>query len=185
MITCQLLLVAGNETTTNLIGNGMLALLKQPERLAELREDPSIMESAIEELLRYDSPVQATSRIVLEDMEFRGHALKKGQQVFLVLGSANRDPAQFRDPDRLDLRREENRHLSLSQGIHYCLGAPLARLEASIALRMLLERFPEIRRVSSREDRGDNFVLKGLRSLPLEVGAPARSRPEAPAAASA
>jgi pimeloyl-[acyl-carrier protein] synthase len=179
MVTCQLLLVAGNETTTNLIGNGLLALMKQPAKLREFREDASITETAIEELLRFDSPVQATSRIPLEDMEFRGHDFRRGQQVMLLLGAGNRDPDQFPEPDRMDLRREENRHLSFSQGIHYCLGAPLARLEGAIALRALVERFPDMRLASRKEDWGSNFVLKGLKSLPVDLGVPARSLPVA------
>lgn len=174
LITCQLLLVAGNETTTNLIGNGLLALLKHRDQFEDFRDNPKITETAIEELLRFDSPVQGTSRIPLVDMEFRGHTLTRGQQVMLMIGAANRDPDQFEAADQLNLRRKDNRHLSFSQGIHYCLGAPLARLEGAIALRALVERFPHMRLTSEREDWGHNFILRGLRSLPVDLGVPAR-----------
>ncbi len=164
---CILLLVAGNETTTNLIGNGLLALLRHPDQLALLRADPSLIESAVEELLRYDSPVQATSRFATEEVEINGHAVKPYQQLILLLGAANRDPERFADPDRLDLTRKDNQHLSFSHGIHYCLGAPLARLEAQIALLALLERFPDMRLAADRLDWGDNLIVRGLKTLPV------------------
>ena len=132
--TLVLLLVAGNETTTKLIGNGILALLRNPHELERLRADPSLIENAVEELLRYDGPVQLTSRLAKEDRELCGRTARKGDQVVLLLAGANRDPDAFADPDRLDLGRRDVRHLAFSQGIHFCLGAQLARLEASIAL---------------------------------------------------
>jgi hypothetical protein len=165
--TCILLLVAGNETTTNLIGNGLLALLRQPDQLDLLRDDPSLMESAIEELLRYDSPVQATSRFALEDVELDGHVLKGGQQAIVLLGAANRDPEQFDRPDEVDITRKDNRHVAFGHGIHYCLGAPLARLEAPAAFHALLERFPNLRLADKRPEPGDNIILRGLKTLPV------------------
>lgn len=164
---CVLLLVAGNETTTSLIGNGLYALLQHPDQLALLRDDPALMEGAVEEMLRFDSPVQATSRFVLEDVELDGHAVKSGQQVIALLGAANRDPEQFDEPDRLDITRKENRHVAFGQGIHYCLGAPLARLEAPIAFQALLERFPNLRLANERPQPGDNLILHGLKTLPV------------------
>ncbi len=165
--TCILLLVAGNETTTNLIGNGLLALLRHPDQLELLRNDPSLVEGAVEELLRYDSPVQATGRFVLEDVEVNGKVVQAGQQVIALLGAANRDPEQFAEPDRLDITRKDNRHVSFGHGIHYCLGAPLARLEGQIALLYLIQRFPNMRLAAERPEWGDNLILRGLKSLPV------------------
>ena len=165
--TITLLLVAGNETTTNLIGNGLLALLRHPDQLRLLRDDPSLIGGAIEELLRYDSPVQFTSRLPSEDVEISGHVLKAREEVLLLLGSANRDPAQFTDPDRLDITRENGHHLSFSHGIHFCLGAPLARLEGQIALSALVRRFPNMRLATDRPQWGENLLLRGLSSLPV------------------
>jgi len=162
---CVLLLVAGNETTTSLIGNGLYALFQHRDQLELLRDDPSVMTSAIEEMLRYDAPVQATSRFVLEDVELNGHQVKAGEQVIAVLGAANRDPVQFEEPDRLDISRVDNRHLAFGQGIHYCLGAPLARLEAPIAFQAMLERFPNLRLTGVPPTPGDNMILHGLKSL--------------------
>jgi cytochrome P450 len=130
---CVMLLFAGHETTTNLIGNGVLALLTHPAELDRLRSEPSLIESAVEELLRFDSPTQATFRTIAEDFELRGQRLRQGDHVLLMLGSANRDPEQFADPDTPNLARRDNRHLAFSQGPHFCLGAVLARLEAKIA----------------------------------------------------
>jgi cytochrome P450 len=165
---CILLLVAGNETTTKLIGNSVLALLAHPDQLDLLRREPERMPEAVEELLRYDGPVQLTSRMVVEDREFRGHRLRRGQQLVLVLAAANRDPEQFPDPDRLDVTRPDVRHLAFSHGLHFCLGAQLARLEATLALEALVVRFPRLR-IAGPVRWGDNTVLRGPRSLPLAV----------------
>jgi pimeloyl-[acyl-carrier protein] synthase len=163
-----LLLVAGNETTTNLIGNGLIALLRHPEQVHALRDHPSLIGSAIEELLRYDSPVQMTVRFTLEDVDLgEGQVLKAGKQTFLLLGAANRDPEAFERPDDLDITRQENRHLSFSNGIHYCLGAPLARMEGQIALSALVSRFPDMRLSTDRLEWSNNIVLRGVRSLPI------------------
>ena len=162
-----LLLVAGNETTTNLIGNGMLALLRQPEQLELLRREPARMPAAVEELLRYDSPVQATSRMATKDLEL-GHAhVKKGQQLIVLLGAANRDPDAFPDAERLDVTRDARRHLAFGHGTHFCMGAALARLEGQIALSALVERFPAMKLATETPDWGDNLMLRGVRSLPV------------------
>jgi pimeloyl-[acyl-carrier protein] synthase len=167
--TCVLLLIAGNETTTNLIGNGAIALLRHPEQLERLRAEPKRIPGAIEELLRYDSPVQLTSRMVLEDGELGGRRIRRGEQLVLLLGAGNRDPRRFPDPDRLDVAREEVRPLSFGHGIHHCLGAQLARLEAQLAFEGLLERFPALRLGAAPIAWGDNTVLRGPASLPLLV----------------
>jgi cytochrome P450 len=166
--TIILLLVAGNETTTNLIGNGLLALLRNPAQLNLLRDDPALIENAVEELLRYDSPVQFTGRIPLEDVQIGGRTISPGKEVLLVLGGANRDPAQYDDPERLDITRKEIRHLSFGHGIHFCLGAPLARLEGQIALLALVQRFPRMQ-LAGQPRRGENLLLRGLASLPVTL----------------
>jgi cytochrome P450 len=166
--TVALLLAAGNETTTNLIGNGVLALLRHPDELARLRGDPTLLDGAVEELLRFDSPVQMTARIARADLDFEGRRFRRGQFVVLLLGSANRDPDVFPEPDRLDLGRTDNRHLSFGLGAHFCLGAPLARLEGRIALRELLRRFPHLR--LSQEPRWRAFTfLRGVEKLLVET----------------
>ena len=165
--TVLLILVAGHETTTNLIGNGLLALLQNPDQLQLLRDDPALAQSAVEELLRYDSPVQATSRLVTEEVTLDGHTVEPFQQIVLLLGAANRDPAQFTDPDRLDITRDEGSSLSFSQGIHFCLGAPLARIEAQIALPAMLDRFPNLKLATERAEWGDGIILRGLKTLPV------------------
>ena len=164
---CVLLLAAGHGTTTHLIGNGMLALLQHPGQLQQLRDDPSLISSAVEELLRYDSPVQMTSRRAKEDLVIGGKHISAGQEVLMCLGAANRDPAQFPDPDQLNLRRRENRQLSFGYGIHFCLGAPLARVEAEIAFNTLLRRFQELRLETGILEWGPSLVFRGLRELPI------------------
>ena len=162
-----LLLNAGHETTTNLIGNGTWALLKFPDQRVRLREDPSLAPTAVEELLRYDSPVQFTSRILKEDMTVGGKTLKAGQPALLLLGAANRDPAQFPDPDQLDVGRQDNKHVAFGLGPHFCLGAPLARLEGRIVLQTLLRRLPGLRLDGPEPVYRDNFNLRGLKVLPV------------------
>ena len=163
----RLLLIAGNETTVNLIGNGMLALLRHPEQLQRLRDDPSLIPSAVEELLRYDSPVQIDLRRVVEDCDVNGFPVKRGDDIVLLIGGANRDPEQFEDPDGLDVGRSESSHISFGRGIHACIGAPLARLEARIAIEMLLERFSSIRLSGPPPRFRGSIVLRGLESLPV------------------
>ncbi len=167
----RLLLVAGNETTVNLIGNGMLALLRHPEQLQRLRDDPSLIPSAVEELLRYDSPVQLDLRRTVEDCEVNGVPVSKGDDIVLLIGGANRDPRQFGDPDGLDVGRDEGSHISFGRGIHACIGAPLARLEARIALEILLERFSSIRLSGPPPEFRGSIVLRGLESLPVAAAA--------------
>ena len=167
--TVALLLAAGNETTTNLIGNGLLALLRHPDQMAKLRADRSLAESAVEELLRYDTPVQFTGRVLTEDVDFRGRRFRKGQNTILLLAAANRDPEVFPDPDRLDIARKDNRHLSFSSGHHFCLGAQLARLEAQIALPELVRHFPALRLAGERLAWGKFLFLRGLKALPVRV----------------
>jgi cytochrome P450 len=168
-----LLLVAGHETTVNLIGNGVLALLQHPHELHRLRGDPNLIRPAVEELLRYDSPVEtATERYAREDVALEGVTIPQGALVLAVIASANRDERQFANPDILDLTREPNRHLAFGQGIHFCLGASLARLEGQIAINTLLRQLPDLRLASPPNTlrwRG-GLVLRGLQSLPVRFG---------------
>ncbi len=163
----RLLLIAGNETTANLIGNGTLALLRNPEQLRRLRDDPGLIPAAVEELIRFDSPVQTDFRRVLADCEVNGFPVRKRDNIVVLLGAANRDPEMFENPDRLDVGRDQRSHLSFGRGIHHCLGAPLARLEGRIVLEMLLERFSEIGLLTDRPRFHRTIVLRGLESLPL------------------
>jgi unspecific monooxygenase len=169
LATCILLLVAGHETTVNLIGNGALALLRHPDQLAWFRTHEEEAPGAIEELLRYDPPVQLTARNALEDVELAGELIGSGQIVLLLIGAANRDPEVFPEPDRLDLTRTPERHLAFGMGIHYCLGAPLARLESRLALTRLFRR--EVTLAGDVSYR-DNLILRGPVTLPVRVGAP-------------
>jgi cytochrome P450 len=164
---CVLLLFAGHETTTNLLGNGLLHLLQQPAQLVAWREDPRIAEGAVEELLRFDGPVPATTKVVLHDTSWRGVPLARGQLVLPFLSSANRDPRQFENADALDLRRAPNRHLAFAFGIHFCLGAPLARLEARLAFDSLLRRFRGLSLVDPEPHWKPMIFLRGLESLAL------------------
>jgi cytochrome P450 len=168
--TCTLVLFAGHETTTNLMGNAVNALLEHPDQLEVLRREPGTVVSAIEEVLRFDSPLQRQMRRPSEDIEVGGQRIPKGQTVVLMIGSANRDPAQFPEPDRLDVRRQENRHLTFGMGAHFCLGAPLGRLEAQLALGTLLRRFPGLKRAEGTPHRVENLSLRGLESLPVLLG---------------
>ena len=168
--TCMLLLVAGNETTTNLIGNGMLALLEHPDQLRILQNDSSLIPAAVDEMLRYDGPVQMTSRIVAEELEFQGKRMEPGQVVLAVLGAANHDPEQFDDPESFDITRFAKRNLAFGHGIHYCIGAPLALAEAQIVFESLLRRFPNPRAAFETPAWGQSFVLRGLKSLPMTSG---------------
>lgn len=165
--TCMLLLIAGSETTTNLIGNGMLALLRNPDQLAQLRAGKEGIRPAVEELLRYDTPVQASFRVAREATVIAGAPIQPGDMVVMVLGAANRDPAQFPEPNRLDLRRGDRRHLSFAHGPHFCLGAALARLEAQVAITAILERLPGLRLASDQADWRPLFAFRGLQSLPV------------------
>jgi cytochrome P450 len=165
---CVLLLFAGHETTRNLIGNGLYALLRSPDELARLRSDPSLVKGAVEELLRYDTPVQMVSRVVTQDFEYAGRSIKKGQFGMMFMGAANRDPLVFPDPDRLDVTRKDVKHLSFAYGPHICIGAQLARLEGQIAFSALLERMPDLKLAEGAQPEFVmNLVLRGLKSLPV------------------
>ena len=163
----SLLFGAGHETTVNLIGNGLLALWRHPDQLAALRADPGLMPSAVEEMLRFDSSVQLTGRTALTELEFRGQSIARGDQVLALIAAANRDPAVFTDPDRFDITRDEAKPLSFGGGIHFCLGAQLARIEADEALRVLFERLPglELEGIDAPR-RKPTITLRGLERLP-------------------
>ena len=167
LASCILLLVAGHETTVNLIGNGTLALLRHPEELRRLRENPGLIGSAVEELLRYDGPVQRTARIPSEDAVIGGQKIAKDELVMPFIGAADRDPAQFPDPDRLDITRTDNRHIAFGWGIHFCLGAPLARVEGQIAINTLVRRMPKLALATDRPQYRQSLTLRGLTTLPV------------------
>src|SRR5947207_1245088 len=141
---CIVTMVGGQETTTNLIGNGLLTLLRHPDALARLRDDAAIVPSAVEELLRYESPSQQTARLAPADTELGGQPIKRRHAVIAVMAAGNRDPERFPDPDRLDLARADNRHLAFGWAAHFCFGAPLARIEGQVAFATLLERLPRL-----------------------------------------
>jgi pimeloyl-[acyl-carrier protein] synthase len=162
---CLLLFIAGHETTVNLIGNGTLALLGHPDQLARVQSEPALVANAVEELLRYDSPVQRTARITTTEVDLAGHHLDKGTMVVTALGAANRDPAQFPEPDRLDVTRRDVRHISFGFGIHFCLGAPLARVEGQLALGTLLRRAPQLTLAETSPQWRESSVLRGLKRL--------------------
>ncbi|WP_438008068.1 cytochrome P450 [Sorangium sp. So ce321] len=168
--TCCMLLFGGHETTKNLIGNGLLALLRHPAARDELRGSPMLVGPAVEELLRYDSPVQWMSRVALEDIELDGARIPKGDRAFLVLGAANRDPAQFPEPDRLDFHRTDIRHISFGLGVHYCAGAALARVEAQTAIATFVRRFPNAELSSAPLTWRMNPGVRGLAAIPVELG---------------
>lgn len=165
--TCILLLGAGQETTVDLIGNGMLALLRHPDQLALLRANAESAPAAVEELLRYDSPVQMTARIASEDILIGAHAIRRGDRITLMLGAANRDSEVFAEPDRLDLNRTSTVHMAFGLGIHFCLGAPLARLTAQIAITNLLSRCPALRLENDTPQWLEGPVFRGLKTLPV------------------
>jgi hypothetical protein len=165
---CATLLFAGHETTRNLIGNALLALLKNPDQLALLRRDPSLIPAAVKEALRYDTPAQIGSRIVAEPFEMHGRELAKGQIVIVMFGSANRDPAKFTDPDRFDIARKGAPSLSFGKGAHFCVGSVLGSLEAEATLSAVLERAPNLRLADRQLEWVNNINFRGLRSLPLE-----------------
>src|SRR5271156_6273956 len=162
---CIALLFAGHETTRNLIGNGMYILLRHPQETAELREKPEIIRTAVEEILRYESPVQLTARVLKEDVEICGQHIPKKWSVLCMLGAANRDPKRFKDPDRLDLKRLNNQHLAFSAGPHACIGGQLARLEGQVTLLNLVQRFPEMKVAGPRPEWAPTFGFRGLKSL--------------------
>ena len=167
--TAVLLLNAGHEATVNSTVNGWWALFRNPDQLAALRADHSLIPSAVEELMRYDTPLQLFERWVLDEIEIDGTTIPRGAEIAMLFGSANHDPAVFTTPDRLDLTRTDNPHISFSAGIHYCIGAPLARIELAASMRALLEKAPTLR-LAAEPERKPNFVIRGLEGLSVEVG---------------
>ncbi len=163
----NILLSTGHETATHLIGNGILALMQNPDQKKKLQDQPALLPSAIEEMLRYDNPVQITYRSTLEDAEIDGRVIREGDLVNTILGSANRDPDRFTDPDRFDITRNEGRHLGFGLGIHFCIGAPLVRLEAEIAFSTLLHRFPHLELAAENIEWQEHPIFRGLKSLPV------------------
>ncbi len=164
----QLLLVAGHETTVNLIGNGALALLRAPDQLALLRQRPELIGPAVDEFLRFDGPVQINQRVAMEDLDLFGHKVRKGDELLLILGAANRDPSAFAKPHRLDVTRDARKHVAFGGGIHHCLGAALARMEGQIAFKALLEAFPTME-LAAAPTRRPTFTLRGLETLPVAL----------------
>jgi cytochrome P450 len=166
--TTILLLVAGNETTTNLIGNSMLALLRNPEQTERLHKDPDLIKSAVEELLRFCGPVQMTSRVVTEEVEIGGQVIKQWESAMAVVGAANHDPAKWGDDaSELDITRNPTDHVAFGDGIHFCLGAPLARAEAQIAINSVVQRFPNLALAEPDPKFGGTFIIRGVKNLPL------------------
>jgi cytochrome P450 len=166
-----LLLNAGNETTTNLLGNGLVALLRHPDQLQRLRDAPALIPTAVEEFLRYDSPVQFMGRIAPEDVQCGGQQIRRGDLVLPVLAAANRDPGHFPEPDHLDVSREPNHHLAFGLGHHYCAGAPLARLEGHIAFTILLTEIQTLELTPAELRHHENFNLRGFSNLPIRLSA--------------
>lgn len=169
LATCVTLLTGGHETTTGLVGNGLMSLLQNPAQLQKLRDDPGLITLAVEELLRYESPVQRAERVTKEDVTVGHTRIARGERVFLMVGAANRDPSQFRDPDHLDLTRRENKHVGFGQGIHFCIGAPLARLEGAIALGSVVRRFPFMRLDTQVFQWQKIAAMRILKSLPVVI----------------
>jgi cytochrome P450 len=168
--TCILLLFAGHETTTNLLGNGLYHSMRFRDQWERMTADTGLVESAIEEWLRYDGPSSALARVVKSELEFGGRLMREGQRVFAFTSSANRDGSQFPDPDMLDIGRKPNQHITFGHGIHFCLGAPLARLEGRIAAKHLAERFPDIHLMrNDAPDWSDSLILRGIRHLPVRL----------------
>jgi cytochrome P450 len=166
-------MVGGQETTTNLIGNGTLTLLRNPDVMEDLRADPALTASAVEELLRYESPSQHTARMAPQDVEMGGKKIQRRQAVIAVMGAANRDPARFADPDRIDIRRKDNKHVAFGFGAHFCFGAPLARIEGQIAFATFLRRVKNPKLKSGPVVWRENLGLRGLTALPISFSASA------------
>jgi cytochrome P450 len=165
---CVMLLFAGHETTRNLIASGIYSLLRVPKKMAELRENPPLIRSAVEEFLRFESPIQYTARVTTEPIELCAVRIPKRQTILCMLGAANRDPKQFKDPNTLMLNRLNNQHLAFSAGPHFCIGAQLARLEGQVAVLRTIQRFPKMR-LAERPKWERNFGFRGLQTLPVEM----------------
>ncbi|MBW4596129.1 MAG: cytochrome P450 [Brasilonema angustatum HA4187-MV1] len=164
---CTLLFGAGEETTGNTIGNGILALLQHPNQIEQLKTEPTKIQSAVEEIIRYDSAIQMLTRIAIDNLEVGNRTIKAGEKIVLCLGAANRDPAQFPEPDELNINRGQNQHVAFADGIHYCLGAALARVEAQIAINTLIQQFPDIKLASNKIEWKKSIVIRGLKALPV------------------
>jgi cytochrome P450 len=171
IVTCILLLVAGHETTVNLLSGGVLELMRHPDQLERMRDDPSVLRTGMEEITRYVTPVQLTGRTALDDIECGGETIKKGEFMMVLFGSANRDPEVFKDPESFDVGRQENPHIGFGFGIHHCLGASLARLEGQIAIPTLLRKVKSIELTNERLEYRDNIILRGLNALPVRLTA--------------
>lgn len=167
--TCMLFLFGGHETTTNLIGNGVRVLLEHPEEKQRLLQDASLIDSAVEEILRYDGPTGASVRIVKNSHSMHGTRLNAGERVFVMINAANRDPRAFKDPDRVDITRSPNNHLTFNYGPHFCMGAPLARLEGQVAIGEVLRRLPGITLATEGYDYMDTMIMRGVRSMPVRI----------------
>mgnify|MGYP001038807348 FL=1 len=165
--TCILMLNAGHEATVNAIANGMLAFFRHPEQYALLKKSPELIKTAVEEVLRYDTPLQLFRRWVREDLDYQGFHFPKGDQLALLYAAGNRDPARFPNPHSFDITRQDNPHLGFGAGIHYCVGAPLARLEMQVAFQVLMERLPNLRLAAQTVEYRPNFVIRGLKALPV------------------
>lgn len=168
--TCMLVLFAGHETTTHLLSNSANALLDHPDQLQRLRDNPALINPAVEEFLRYDGPSNAITRVVSADHEIGGKLLRSGDRVFAMVNAANRDPRRFDDPQGLDIARQNNRHLTFGFGLHFCLGAPLARLEAQLCFAGLIQRFGKIERAAGETEWIDSLAMRGLSRLPVQLG---------------
>ena len=167
--TSMLFLFGGHETTTNLIGNGVRVLLEHPEEMQRLLEEPALIESAVEEILRYDGPTGASVRLVKNSHSMHGIQLTAGERVFVMINAANRDPRAFEDPDRVDITRSPNNHLTFNYGPHFCMGAPLARLEGQVAIGEVLRRLPGITLAAEGYDYMDTMIMRGVRSMPVSI----------------
>ncbi|WP_437631044.1 cytochrome P450 [Sorangium sp. So ce854] len=169
--TCALLIASGHETTTHLIGNGALALIDNPDQMKELRDNPQLIDRAVEEILRYNGVAYQSSRRAREDVEIRGVRIEAGQIAFGFLHGANRDPARFPDPDRLDIQRKDTRHVAFGGGIHFCLGAHVARLQAQVVLNTIVQRLPDLELAEPRLEWIPSLLVRGLRALPVRFSA--------------
>jgi cytochrome P450 len=167
LVTCSGLLFAGHETTTNVIGNGLCALLHHPDQMRRLRDEPSLIGRAVDELLRYDGPAQTLIRLAVQDLDIGGKRIAQGQSVVLLLGAANRDPARFPEPDRLDLSRGDKGHVGFGMGRHACLGSALGQMEAEIAILRVLQRMPGLRLTTDAVTWNESLAIRGLTSLPV------------------
>jgi cytochrome P450 len=164
---CAMLFSVGQETTENLIGNGVLALLNHPEQMAKLRDNPQFIQSTVEELLRYDNPVQIIARVTKKDIKIGGKTIRAGERIYFALGAANRDPDVFPNPDQLDITRQGTQNLPFGYGIHFCLGAALARIQGQVAINTVVRRLSDLKRSTNVLEWRENIVLRGLKALPV------------------